>query len=83
MGAGPGHRGHVDLVSGTAYRCDRAYPGRAGWANAKYAPVEQVKKFFILDHDLAQRTPTLTPTLKVERNVVQEKYSERFDALYG
>jgi long-chain acyl-CoA synthetase len=52
-------------------------------ANAKYAPVEQVKKFFILDHDLSQETGELTPTLKVKRNVVGEKYAERFDELYG
>jgi long-chain acyl-CoA synthetase len=52
-------------------------------ANAKYAQVEQIKKFFILDHDLSQETGELTPTLKVKRNVVNEKYAERFDALYG
>ena len=52
-------------------------------ANAKYAQVEQIKRFFILDHDLSQETGELTPTLKVKRNVVNEKYVERFDALYG
>jgi len=52
-------------------------------ANAKYAQVEQVKKFFILEHDLSQATGELTPTLKVKRNVVYDKYGERFDALYG
>ncbi len=52
-------------------------------ANAKYAQVEQVKKFFVLDHDLSQETGELTPTLKVKRNVVNEKYAERFDALYA
>ncbi len=52
-------------------------------ANEKYAQVEQVKKFFILDHDLSQETGELTPTLKVKRNVVNEKYAERFDALYS
>ncbi|HEY7623200.1 MAG TPA: hypothetical protein VH834_25720, partial [Solirubrobacteraceae bacterium] len=52
-------------------------------ANAKYASVEQVKKFFILDHDLSQETGELTPTLKVKRNVVYDKYAGNFDALYG
>ncbi len=52
-------------------------------ANAKYAQVEQVKKFVILDHDLSQATGELTPTLKVKRNIVNEKYSDLFDALYA
>jgi long-chain acyl-CoA synthetase len=50
--------------------------------NERYARVEQVKRFFILDHDLSQETGELTPTLKVKRNVVNEKYSKAFDALY-
>jgi len=52
-------------------------------ANARHAQVEQIKRFFILDHDLSQETGELTPTLKVKRNVVNEKYGAQFDALYG
>jgi long-chain acyl-CoA synthetase len=52
-------------------------------ANGKYAQVEQIKKFAILDHDLSQETGELTPTLKVKRNVVNEKYEALFDGLYG
>ena len=52
-------------------------------ANAGYAPVEQVRRFVILDHDLSQETGELTPTLKVKRTVVDERYRPLFDALYG
>jgi long-chain acyl-CoA synthetase len=51
--------------------------------NEKFARVEQVKKFEILPHDLSQETGELTPTLKVKRNVVAEKYAGEVDALYG
>jgi len=52
-------------------------------ANANYARVEQIKKFTILDHDLSIETGELTPTLKVKRNVVSERYGDVFDALYS
>ncbi len=57
--------------------------GEIDRSNAKYAQVEQVKKYVILDHDLSQATGELTPTLKVKRNVVNEKYKDLFDALYA
>ena len=51
--------------------------------NEKFARVEQVKKFEILPHDLSQETGELTPTMKVKRNVVAEKYEKDIDALYA
>src|SRR4051794_28835478 len=51
--------------------------------NSNHAQVAQIKKFKILDHDLSQETGELTPTLKVKRNVVNDKYAELFDSLYS
>jgi long-chain acyl-CoA synthetase len=51
--------------------------------NAQVGRVEQIKRFTILPHDLSQETGELTPTLKVKRNVVHEKYAADVDALYG
>ena len=51
--------------------------------NEKFARVEQVKKFEILPHDLSQETGELTPTLKVKRNVVADKFEQDVDALYA
>jgi long-chain acyl-CoA synthetase len=50
--------------------------------NTRYAKVAQVKKFAILDHDLSVETGELTPTLKVKRRVVEEKYAETLDGMY-
>ncbi|MDX8150687.1 long-chain fatty acid--CoA ligase [Patulibacter brassicae] len=52
-------------------------------ANASYARVEQVKKFAILDHEMSQETGELTPTSKIKRNVVYEKYADVLDGLYA
>ncbi|MBI5310296.1 MAG: long-chain fatty acid--CoA ligase [Actinobacteria bacterium] len=51
--------------------------------NSQFAPVEQVKKFRILDHDLTQPTGELTPTLKVKRSVVYDKYADVFESMYA
>ncbi|HEY8624625.1 MAG TPA: long-chain fatty acid--CoA ligase [Solirubrobacteraceae bacterium] len=51
-------------------------------ANSNYAKVEQVKRFTILDHDLSIESGELTPTLKVKRNVINDRYAELFDELY-
>jgi long-chain acyl-CoA synthetase len=51
--------------------------------NEKFARVEQVKKFEILPHDLSQETGELTPTMKVKRNVVADKFEKDVEALYA
>jgi long-chain acyl-CoA synthetase len=51
--------------------------------NKKYAQVEQVKKLTILPHDLSQETGELTPTLKVKRSIVVDKYAGEIEAMYA
>ena len=51
--------------------------------NAGYARAEQIKRFALLDHDLSHELGELTPTLKVKRAVIHERYADIFDALYA
>jgi long-chain acyl-CoA synthetase len=51
--------------------------------NERFARVEQVKKFEILPRDLSQEGGELTPTLKVKRNVVADKYEPQIEGLYS
>jgi long-chain acyl-CoA synthetase len=52
-------------------------------ANQRFAAIEQVKRFKILPRDLSQADGELTPTLKVKRSVVYERYATAIDHLYG
>jgi long-chain acyl-CoA synthetase len=51
-------------------------------ANSNYAQVEQVKRFEIMDHDLSIEEGELTPTLKVKRNVIYDRYHDLFEGMY-
>jgi long-chain acyl-CoA synthetase len=51
--------------------------------NSHVGPVEQIKRFAILPDDLSQETGELTPTLKVKRNVVHEKFADVIDGIYS
>jgi long-chain acyl-CoA synthetase len=50
--------------------------------NQNLARIEQVKRFAILGHDLTQDGGELTPTLKVKRAIVNDKYRDVFAGLY-
>jgi long-chain acyl-CoA synthetase len=51
-------------------------------ANRAVSKAEQVKTFRILPRDFTEADGELTPTLKVKRNVVAERYAADVDALY-
>jgi long-chain acyl-CoA synthetase len=50
--------------------------------NRHLAHVEQVRRFTILDRDFSQEHGELTPTMKVKRKAVEEKYAPLFDRIY-
>jgi len=56
--------------------------GEVDRVNAKFARVEQIKKFFLLETQLSAEDEELTPTMKLKRKLVQTKYAERIEAMY-
>jgi long-chain acyl-CoA synthetase len=51
--------------------------------NKKFARVEQVKKFHLLEDQLTAEDEELTPTMKLKRSLVQKKYAPQIDAMYA
>jgi long-chain acyl-CoA synthetase len=49
---------------------------------ADLASYEQVKRIYLLDRELTEADGELTPTMKVKRKVVSEKFREELDGLY-
>jgi len=50
--------------------------------NKKFARVEQIKKFFLLENQLTAEDEELTPTMKLKRKLVESKYSAQIEAMY-
>ena len=50
--------------------------------NKKFARVEQIKKFWLLDTQLSAEDEELTPTMKLKRKLVQTKYAPQIDKMY-
>ncbi|MBV9960196.1 MAG: AMP-binding protein, partial [Acidobacteria bacterium] len=51
--------------------------------NARVSSSEAVKKFVILERDLQVEADEVTPTMKVRRNVVSERFGELLQGLYS
>jgi len=47
-----------------------------------FARVEQIRKFTLMDKEWSQETDELTPTLKIKRRVINQKYASVIDSMY-
>ncbi|MBN8508302.1 MAG: long-chain fatty acid--CoA ligase [Burkholderiales bacterium] len=56
--------------------------GELDRVNAKFARVEQIKKFYLLQNQLTAEDEELTPTMKLKRKLVEKKYAEAIEAMY-
>ncbi|MFP5399531.1 MAG: AMP-dependent synthetase/ligase [Gammaproteobacteria bacterium] len=51
--------------------------------NAKFARVEQIKAFRLIETQLSAEDEELTPTMKLKRRFVQQKYAPLIESMYG
>ncbi len=52
-------------------------------ANKAVSKAESIRKFTILKEDFTEENGTMTPSLKLKRNVIMTDYEDEVEALYG
>ncbi|HET9735079.1 MAG TPA: AMP-binding protein [Burkholderiales bacterium] len=57
--------------------------GEIDKVNQRFARVEQVKKFRLLETKLTAEDEELTPTMKLKRKLVNEKYKDLVESMYA
>ena len=50
--------------------------------NEHFNHTEQIKKYALLPQEWTVDTGEITPTLKLKRKVIMEKYSQEIEAIY-
>ena len=68
----------ADLADDTDLRAE--VQSAVDLANKTVSHSEAIKKFRILPTDFTEETGEMTPTMKVKRNVVHQKYAEQIEA---
>lgn len=64
-------------------KVQQVYKGIVGKANEGLAHHETIKKIAVVPDEWTAESGELTPSLKLKRRVIQEKYKDRINALYG
>ena len=73
-------RSYAEIVTSDAAR--ELVQGYVDKLNDSLNRWETIKKFTILDHDLSIEMGDLTPSMKLRRRAVVDKYQDQLDALY-
>lgn len=60
----------------------KLFEQRLAEINSRLPPYETIKKFVLLPHDFSIEGCELTPTLKLRRKVIYEKYKQRIEEMY-
>ncbi len=72
---------HADLVRKP--QVVRLMQERVDIVNKDLAKFETIKKFTIVDHEFSEENGVLTPSQKVKRRVVNEKYKDLIEKMYA
>jgi long-chain acyl-CoA synthetase len=75
-----GGRPYAEIVTSDKVR--QLVQGYVDQLNAKLNRWEQVRQFVLLDHDLTIEDGEITPSMKVRRRVVEDRYRDELDKLY-
>jgi len=72
--------GRKDLISKDEVR--QLFETEVGQCMKDFAPIEQVKKFTLLETEWSQDTGELTPTMKLKRKIINQKYASQIESMY-
>ena len=50
--------------------------------NKELSRIENIRKFTILNEEFSQAREEVTPTFKIKRNIVTQRYKDKVDAMY-
>ena len=78
---GIAYSSHTDLINNEAVQ--KLFRSEIDTYTAQYARVEQIRKFKLLDAEWTQATGELTPTQKVKRKIINQKYAKEIEEMYA
>ena len=78
----PGHEGAARALLERADVC-ALYQAVVDAVNARLAQFERIKKFALLSQEFSTASGELTPTLKIKRRIIEERYKDTIDSLYS